>query len=66
MKKLVTLGAAIAFGLTTTSCSTLDTSTSVTLDQEKINYVNRAARYSTGNIDVIWVNPPKKRVKKKD
>ena len=35
------------------------------VDREKINLINASARSSARNINVIWVNPPRKRVSKK-
>ena len=37
---------------------------SYVIDSDKVYAVEQAAKSSPRNVDIIWVNPPRKRVKK--
>ncbi|GAA4363877.1 hypothetical protein [Kangiella marina] len=36
------------------------------LDYEKIAFIEKATQYSNSNLDMIWVNPPVKRIKRSE
>jgi len=47
-----------------TGCANTNQDEIYVLDSEKVYAVEHAARSSSQNVEIIWVNPPKKRVKK--
>ncbi len=51
--------------LALTGCSSMQPSHEYVVDSQKVFQVNQAARTSAHQVDVIWVNPPRKRIEKK-
>jgi hypothetical protein len=47
-----------------TGCSNLEPQHQYVVDSQKVFQVQQAARSSATHVDVIWVNPPLKKVKK--
>lgn len=51
--------------LALTGCTNMQPSHGYVIDSQKVYQVQQAARTSANHVDIIWVNPPKKRVEKK-
>ncbi|MEE4246350.1 MAG: hypothetical protein V2I33_13155 [Kangiellaceae bacterium] len=50
-----------------TGCaSTGDSEYVYVVDEERVNYINQAATHSPYDVNVYWVNRPKKKVKRAD
>ncbi len=43
-------------------CTSMESSNGYVIDTQKVYAVNTAARNSSRNVQVIWVNPPLKKV----
>jgi hypothetical protein len=50
--------------LALTGCSSFESQHKFVVDTQKVYQVQQAARTSANHIDVIWVNPPLKKVEK--
>ena len=61
---LISVSTLAATSLLLTGCANTNQDEIYVLDSEKVYAVEHAARSSSQNVDIIWVNPPKKRVKK--
>lgn len=46
-------------------CTNMQPSHEYVIDSQKVYQVQQAARSSPNQVDIIWVNPPRKRVEKK-
>ncbi len=63
--KSLIIGATCTAALTLSGCSSMETPTKYVMDSQKIFQVQQAAKTSANHVDIIWVNPPQKRVEKK-
>ena len=62
--RLISVSTLTATAFLFVGCTNTDSVQSYVVDSDKVYAVEQAARSSSQNVEIIWVNPPKKRVKK--